>query len=128
MSRIGEAYARKLTVARLATVGADGRPHCVPVCYAIDGQRALVMTDAKSKKARNIQATGVAALAVDDGQAVRGVMIEGPARFIEDEEGFEAAQDKMLAAGALQTKRAFREQVIVEIDCEQWVEWGLEAK
>jgi len=126
MSQIGEEYVRKLTVARLATVAANGRPHCVPVCFALDGQRVLIMTAPESKKARNIRATGVAAVVLDDGQAIRGVMIEGAAGFIEDENAFNEAQDAMLAAGALSRRRHYGEQVIVEVACERWVEWGLD--
>lgn len=125
MSELGKKYAKRLTVGRLATVGADGRPHCVPVCFAVDGERVLVMTAADSKKARNVEATGVAAIAIDDGQAIRGVMAEGPAGFIDDADTFEAAQDVMVAAGAVSRRRAFGEQVIIEIACEQWVEWGM---
>jgi PPOX class probable F420-dependent enzyme len=127
MSERGEEYVRRLTVARLATVGRDGRPHCVPVCFAADGDRVLVMTPPESKKARNVRASGVAAVAVDDGQAVQGVMIEGPARIIEDGEPFLEAQEVMLRAGALSRRREPREQIVIEVTRERWVEWGFDG-
>ena len=127
MSERGEKFTAGLTVARLATVSADGRPHCVPVCFALDGGRVLIMTAPKSKKARNVRTTAVAAVAIDDGQSVRGVMIEGPARIIEDGYGFEQAQDIMLAAKAVSRRREPGEQVVIEITAERWVEWGFES-
>ena len=36
-------------VARLATVRADGTPHVVPVCFAIDGDRIVSVVDHKPK-------------------------------------------------------------------------------
>jgi len=36
-------------VARLATVGADGRPHVVPVCFALDGDMLYTAVDEKPK-------------------------------------------------------------------------------
>jgi PPOX class probable F420-dependent enzyme len=37
-------------VARLATVGADGRPHLVPICFALDGQTLYSAVDGKPKR------------------------------------------------------------------------------
>lgn len=36
-------------VARLATVGADGKPHLVPVTFAVDGDHIYTTVDAKPK-------------------------------------------------------------------------------
>jgi PPOX class probable F420-dependent enzyme len=37
-------------VARLATVGEDGRPHLVPIVYALDGERIYHAVDHKPKR------------------------------------------------------------------------------
>jgi PPOX class probable F420-dependent enzyme len=37
-------------VARLATIGADGRPHQVPVCFALEGSTLLTAVDHKPKR------------------------------------------------------------------------------
>ena len=37
-------------VARLATVGADGLPHLVPVCFAVLGDRIVTAVDHKPKR------------------------------------------------------------------------------
>jgi PPOX class probable F420-dependent enzyme len=42
-------------VARLATVTAAGRPHIVPVTFALDGDRIVSAVDAKPKTTRQLQ-------------------------------------------------------------------------
>jgi PPOX class probable F420-dependent enzyme len=42
-------------VARLATVGADGRPHVVPICFALDGETLYTAVDEKPKSTRELQ-------------------------------------------------------------------------
>jgi PPOX class probable F420-dependent enzyme len=42
-------------VARLATVGADGRPHVVPICFAIDGDTLYTAVDEKPKSSRRLR-------------------------------------------------------------------------
>jgi PPOX class probable F420-dependent enzyme len=42
-------------VARLATVGATGQPHLVPVTFAVDGDRIYTAVDAKPKTTANLR-------------------------------------------------------------------------
>ena len=42
-------------VARLATVDADGRPHVVPICFALDGDTLYTAVDAKPKSTRALR-------------------------------------------------------------------------
>lgn len=42
-------------VARLATVTAAGRPHLVPVTFAVDGNAIYTAVDAKPKSTRDLQ-------------------------------------------------------------------------
>ena len=42
-------------MARLATVTEAGRPHLVPVTFAVDGDRIYIAVDAKPKTTRNLQ-------------------------------------------------------------------------
>ena len=42
-------------VARLATVGPDGRPHLVPVTFAVDGDIVLTAVDAKPKRTQRLR-------------------------------------------------------------------------
>lgn len=58
-------------VARLATVGADGAPHLVPVCFALLGDRIVTAVDHKPKRTgrlrrlTNIAANPAVCLLVD---------------------------------------------------------------
>jgi PPOX class probable F420-dependent enzyme len=42
-------------IARLATVGGDGRPHLVPICLAVAGETIFFAVDAKPKRTRDLQ-------------------------------------------------------------------------
>jgi len=45
------AFLEAARVARLATADAEGRPHAVPVCFALDGDRVVSAVDEKPKDA-----------------------------------------------------------------------------
>ncbi|MDP9796573.1 PPOX class probable F420-dependent enzyme [Catenuloplanes nepalensis] len=57
---------------RLATVGADGRPHLVPICFALVGDQIFSAVDHKPKRTvrlrrlANARETGVASLLIDE--------------------------------------------------------------
>jgi PPOX class probable F420-dependent enzyme len=59
-------------VGRLATVGADGRPHLVPICFVLVGDRVFSAVDHKPKRSTrlrrlsNARDTGVASLLIDE--------------------------------------------------------------
>ncbi|MBO0786795.1 MAG: pyridoxamine 5'-phosphate oxidase family protein, partial [Actinobacteria bacterium] len=42
-------------IARLATTGADGQPHLVPVTFALDGDLLYTAVDAKPKTTRQLR-------------------------------------------------------------------------
>jgi PPOX class probable F420-dependent enzyme len=80
----------------LATTGADGTPHVVPVCYALDAAGLYVVADAKPKRRpaarlarlENLRRVPRAALVVDDydddWSRLRWVMVRGPVVFLEE--------------------------------------------
>ncbi len=96
-------------VGHLATAGADGAPHVIPVCYALDDEALYFVADEKPKRRparellrlRNLRANPRAALVVDDYDEdwtrLAYVLVRGPARVVE-----EAAAH----AGALRLLRA----------------------
>jgi PPOX class probable F420-dependent enzyme len=80
-------------VARLATVGADGTPHLVPICFAVAGDRIVTAVDHKPKRTAqlrrlaNIAANpSVSLLAdhyeADDWSALWWVRADGTARVL----------------------------------------------
>jgi PPOX class probable F420-dependent enzyme len=46
---------RDARVGRLATIGADGRPHLVPICFALEGEMLYSAVDEKPKRSRRLQ-------------------------------------------------------------------------
>ena len=83
------------SVARLATVGADGRPHIVPVCFVIDEQTLYFAVDSKPKRTtnlkrlRNIAANPAVSILVDhyedDWTKLWWVRMDGDARVVTDD-------------------------------------------
>jgi PPOX class probable F420-dependent enzyme len=88
--RVASAY-----VARLATVGADGRPHIVPICFALDEQTLYFAVDSKPKQStnlkrlRNIAANPAISVLVDhyeaDWDKLWWVRLDGVARVVADD-------------------------------------------
>src|SRR3954462_14070312 len=81
-------------VARLATIGGDGRPHLVPIVLALDGERIYHAVDAKPKgttalrRLANIAAHPRVALLADeddddDWTRLWWVRADGSARVLE---------------------------------------------
>jgi len=81
-------------VGHLGTTGSDGRPHVVPVCFALVGDAVYSAVDHKPKhsarlrRIANIEATGRACLLVDeyhdDWSQLWWVRIDGLARVVHD--------------------------------------------
>ena len=73
---------------QVASVGPDGRPHLVPMWFAVDDEGCVVFTTYRaSQKVRNIERDPRVTLLVEDGTVydeLRGVMIEGEAELVED--------------------------------------------
>ena len=74
-------------VARVATVGAAGVPHVVPVCQILVGGKIYFASGKKGRKVLNLRANPKLALTVDlysdDWGQIQGVMVQGTARVIE---------------------------------------------
>jgi PPOX class probable F420-dependent enzyme len=82
-------------VGHLATAGADGAPHVVPVCYALDDAGLYFVADLKPKRRparellrlRNLRENRRAAVVVDDYDddwtRLAWVSVRGPATFLE---------------------------------------------
>ncbi len=92
-------------VARLATVGADGRPHVVPICFALDGDTLVSAVDEKPKSTRrlrrlaNIEANPWVEVVIDhwdeDWSRLWWVRLAGRAEIVErDERALELLQAK----------------------------------
>jgi PPOX class probable F420-dependent enzyme len=92
-------------VARLASVGADGRPHVVPICFALDGDTLYMAVDSKPKstpalrRLANIEANPRVEIVVDhydeDWTKLWWIRLAGEARVVDhDARGLELLQAK----------------------------------
>ena len=78
----GEAeFLRSQRIGRLATVGASGWPHVVPVMYEVD-EDGVFEFDVDGVKLRNLTAEPRAAMVVDAMGPKRGVAVQGKAELI----------------------------------------------
>jgi len=68
---------------RLATASKDGKPHVVPVIYALDGEDVIVAVDYGTKKLGNLRQNNRVALVVDDYRPNHAVMVEGECSILE---------------------------------------------
>ena len=81
-------------VGHLATAGADGEPHVIPVCYALDDEALYFVADEKPKRRpprelrrlRNLGENPYAALVVDDydddWSRLAYLLVRGPAAIV----------------------------------------------
>jgi PPOX class probable F420-dependent enzyme len=119
-------------VGRLATVTADGRPHVVPVCFALADGIVYTAVDHKPKRTRalarldNVRATGRASLLVDhyeeDWSRLWWVRVDGPAIVLERGAQFELALDA-LAAKYVQYRADRPAGPVIVLTAEVWRSW-----
>jgi len=88
-------------VARVATVGAAGMPHLVPVCQILLGGKIYFASGKKGRKVLNLRANPKLALTVDlysdDWARLQGVMVQGTARVIERGPRFRGLRRRLYA-------------------------------
>jgi PPOX class probable F420-dependent enzyme len=120
-------------VARLATVGPTGRPHLVPVVFALDGDTVYFAVDAKPKRTthlqrlRNIAANPAVCLLADhyqeDWTRLWWVRVDGDARILEDSPQSEHALE-LLAGRYPQHRRTRPQGPVVAITVRSITGWA----
>jgi PPOX class probable F420-dependent enzyme len=120
-------------VARLATAGEDAKPHLVPVCFAVAGDRIVSVVDAKPKRTpklrrlANIRVHPPVSLLVDeydeDWTRLWWERADGAARVIE------GGTERERAVAALTEKYPqYEEQPpggpVVEVTVDHWIGWA----
>jgi PPOX class probable F420-dependent enzyme len=132
-----EAEARRrfgaAAVARLATVGIDGRPHIVPISFALDGDAIYFAVDAKPKRTADLKRlrniAGNPAVSVladhyeDDWRKLWWVRIDGTARVLTDPAQATVAID-LLASRYEQYRRARPAGPVVAVAIGRWSRWS----
>lgn len=122
-------------VARLATVGDDGRPHLVPIVFAVSGDVLYTAVDAKPKRTtelrrlRNIAVNPQVSVLADaydeDWTRLWWVRADGMARRMAAAERAEAID--LLVAKYPQYAAAPPGGPVLRIDVERWTGWSAHA-
>jgi PPOX class probable F420-dependent enzyme len=119
-------------VARLATADAGGRPHLVPIVFAVEGDRIYSVVDAKPKRTgllrrlANVRENPAVSLLVDhyddaDWSALWWVRADGVARVLDAGER-EAQQATALLRERYPQQRAVGS--VLAVDVERWSGWS----
>jgi PPOX class probable F420-dependent enzyme len=121
-------------VARLATVGADGRPHLVPITFALEGDTLYTAVDHKPKRTtrlrrlQNVVANpGVSVLAdhydEQDWSALWWVRADGVARILAPDDPQRARVAALLQARYEQYRRRPPTGPAIAIAISRWSGW-----
>jgi PPOX class probable F420-dependent enzyme len=119
-------------VARLATVDAGGRPHIVPIVFAVDGETIYSVVDAKPKRTtelrriENARSNPFVSVLVDhyddaDWSALWWVRADGAARVLDPGER-ESQNAVALLAERYPQQRATGH--VLAVDVQRWLGWA----
>jgi PPOX class probable F420-dependent enzyme len=124
---------RAARVARLATIEPDGRPHLVPIVFALDADTLYSAVDSKPKRSRrlrrieNARARPDVTVLVDrydeDWERLWWVRLRGRARVLEDGAEAERALD-LLVDKYEQYRRDRPAPPVLAVDVVEWRGWG----
>jgi PPOX class probable F420-dependent enzyme len=120
-------------VARLATADAGGRPHLVPVVFAVEGDVVYSAVDAKPKRTTalrrlaNVRENPAVALLVDhyddaDWDALWWVRAEGSGRVLDAPHDAEARRAVELLRARYPQQRAVG--AVLAVDVKRWSGWA----
>lgn len=79
----------EVSVLHVATIGRDGRPHLAPMWFVVDDGRLVFRSFSKSQKIVNLRRDPRLTVLLETGNAyeeLRGAMIKGSARLVDDPE------------------------------------------
>ena len=120
-------------VARLATAGRDGKPHVVPITFAVAGDLICTGVDHKPKttpnlrRLRNIAENSTVALLADhyedDWARLWWVRVDGRASILTDDEAMRPYLD-LLAERYEQYRQARPAGPVIVIEAERWTGWS----
>jgi PPOX class probable F420-dependent enzyme len=123
----------RVPVARLATVRPDGRPHVVPITFALEGDSVVTAVDHKPKtttslqRLRNIEARPVASVLVDnyeeDWSRLWWARGDGAARIVAEGAEREEAVERLVEKYRQYRETPPRGPVIV-VSVSRWVTWS----
>jgi PPOX class probable F420-dependent enzyme len=122
-------------VARLGTVDAEGRPHLVPICFALDGDLLYSAVDEKPKRTKrlkrleNIRLHPAVTVLIDhyeeDWSSLWWVRLRGEARVLDDDAESRRAL-LLLAEKYTQYRREPPSGPVIKLEIREWLGWSAE--
>jgi PPOX class probable F420-dependent enzyme len=122
-------------VARLGTVDAEGRPHLVPICFALDGDLLYSAVDEKPKRTKrlkrleNIRLHPAVTVLIDhyeeDWSSLWWVRLRGEARVLDDDPESRRAL-LLLAEKYTQYRREPPSGPVIKLEIREWLGWSAE--
>ena len=132
LKKIEREFVMYQRVCRVATVSRDGRPHNVPVCPILEGDRIYFASAADGVKVNNVRATGHMALTYDEytvaWPGLKGILIWGRGRVIESGPTFRRLRKRLYQRFPQYESQAPLEEeqsVILEVTPTRAFSWGL---
>ncbi len=126
------AFVRSQRVARVATVGRDGKPHNVPVCMVFVSGRLYFASDKDARKVRNIRSHPTVALSFDEysenWKHLVGVLIVGKGAIIDQGAAFRRVRQALYRKYKQYARMSPIEEgasVIVGVTPNETFSWGL---
>ena len=120
-------------VARVATAGAAGVPHVVPVCHVLAGGKVYFASGDDGRKVENLRENPRVTLSVDvysdHWGTLEGVMIQGRARLIERGPRFRRVRDLLYRKYPQYPREAAlspADSVVVEVTPTRVFSWGFD--
>jgi len=127
---------RSARVAHLATADDSGRPHVIPICFAIDGDHLFTPLDEKPKRAaplrlkrvRNIRINPQVAVVVDrydeDWRRLEYILMRGRARLVARGRLHRKALTLLRKKYAQYRKMTLGDRPVIAIRCETLAAWA----
>jgi PPOX class probable F420-dependent enzyme len=130
------AFIRAARLAHLATAGADGQPHVVPICFVFDGKDFYSPIDekpkrtspAKLKRVTNIQANAQTALVIDryseNWKRLAYILIRGKAKIVHRGTAHAEAVHRLRRKYPQYRQMAIHARPMIQITPTKWSFWG----
>jgi len=120
-------------VCRVATTGASGVPHLVPVCHVLAGGKLYFASGDDARKVKNLRENPRVTVTVDvysdHWDLLKGVMIQGRAKLIERGPRFRRVRDLLYRKYPQYPREAAispSDSVAVEVTPTRVFSWGFE--
>jgi PPOX class probable F420-dependent enzyme len=120
-------------VCRVATTGAAGVPHLVPVCHVVAGGKIYFGSGDDARKVKNLRDNPRVTVTVDvysdHWGTLKGVMVQGRARLIERGPRFRRVRDRLYRKYPQYPREAAispSDSVIVEVTPTRVFSWGFD--